>query len=319
MDKNIEKLRKDYDEACKRILSEKYILAWIMKSCIDEYSDSSIDDIANKYIEGNAQIGEESLNSDGDYLTNRIRGMNTEDSSINEGVVRYDIKYRSLIPNTEEIAHLIINIEPQSSANTLKYPIMKRAVYYASRLISSQKGTEFIGSDYGKIKKIYSIWIFTSLVKENAINKYCISENAILGNKCVEKEHYDLLNIITVELGEVEQDKEKYKLVKFINLLKYLFTNVSNSTIIEIENILKKEYRINIDNTLREELIYVGHPVYMSYEKGIQEGIEQGIEQGKIQGMLLANVDIKKIIELTGTTREEILDIQKGLIQDSGH
>ena len=26
-----------YDSACKRLLSEKYILAWIMKSCLAEY------------------------------------------------------------------------------------------------------------------------------------------------------------------------------------------------------------------------------------------------------------------------------------------
>lgn len=27
----------NYDEACKRLLSEKIILAWIMKSCMEEY------------------------------------------------------------------------------------------------------------------------------------------------------------------------------------------------------------------------------------------------------------------------------------------
>lgn len=28
-----------YDAACKRLLSEKSILAWIMKSCLTEYQD----------------------------------------------------------------------------------------------------------------------------------------------------------------------------------------------------------------------------------------------------------------------------------------
>ena len=31
-----------YDAACKRLLSEKYILAWIMKSCLTEYQDCAI-------------------------------------------------------------------------------------------------------------------------------------------------------------------------------------------------------------------------------------------------------------------------------------
>ena len=30
-----------YDAACKRLLSEKSILAWIMKSCLTEYQDWS--------------------------------------------------------------------------------------------------------------------------------------------------------------------------------------------------------------------------------------------------------------------------------------
>ena len=36
-----------YDAACKRVLSEKSILAWIIKSCLDEYRDCSIQEISN--------------------------------------------------------------------------------------------------------------------------------------------------------------------------------------------------------------------------------------------------------------------------------
>lgn len=35
-----------YDNACKRILSDKNILAWIMKSCLPEYKTCSVDEIA---------------------------------------------------------------------------------------------------------------------------------------------------------------------------------------------------------------------------------------------------------------------------------
>ena len=31
-----------YDAACKRVLSEKFILAWIMKSCLEEYRDCNV-------------------------------------------------------------------------------------------------------------------------------------------------------------------------------------------------------------------------------------------------------------------------------------
>ena len=37
-----------YDAACKRLLSEKIILAWIMKSCIEEYCGCGVDEISEK-------------------------------------------------------------------------------------------------------------------------------------------------------------------------------------------------------------------------------------------------------------------------------
>ena len=38
----------DYDSACKRLLSEKIILAWIMKNCLEEYRECSISEIIEK-------------------------------------------------------------------------------------------------------------------------------------------------------------------------------------------------------------------------------------------------------------------------------
>ena len=35
-----------YDAACKKILSNKIILAWIMKSCLEEYRDLDVTEIA---------------------------------------------------------------------------------------------------------------------------------------------------------------------------------------------------------------------------------------------------------------------------------
>ena len=45
----------DYDAACKRVLSEKAFLARIMKACLEEYKDCDVNDIAEKYIEGEPQ------------------------------------------------------------------------------------------------------------------------------------------------------------------------------------------------------------------------------------------------------------------------
>ncbi len=53
-----------YDAACKRLLSEKIILAWIMKNCLEEYRDCNVDEIAEKYIEGTPQVGEAAVAPD---------------------------------------------------------------------------------------------------------------------------------------------------------------------------------------------------------------------------------------------------------------
>lgn len=41
-----------YDEACKQILSNRIILAWILKHCMKEFAEYSIEDIEEKYTEG---------------------------------------------------------------------------------------------------------------------------------------------------------------------------------------------------------------------------------------------------------------------------
>ena len=53
-----------YDAACKRLLANKEILASIMKSCIEEYRECSVKDIAEYYIEEEPQIAHTAVNSD---------------------------------------------------------------------------------------------------------------------------------------------------------------------------------------------------------------------------------------------------------------
>ena len=53
-----------YDKACKQILANKIILAWIIKYSINEYSDYKVEDIAEKFIEGEPEISTEEVNRD---------------------------------------------------------------------------------------------------------------------------------------------------------------------------------------------------------------------------------------------------------------
>ncbi len=84
--------------------------------------------------------------------------MDTEDKSVREGTVTYDIRFRAIVPGSGEIIGLIVNVEAQNDFYP-GYPLIKRGIYYCCRMISSQYGREFTDSHYERIKKVYSIFI----------------------------------------------------------------------------------------------------------------------------------------------------------------
>lgn len=181
-DLEVSRAKEIYDESCENILANKIILAWIMKSCMKEYKDCSIRDIADHYIEGIPEISQREVHRDETPASDpgKIRGENTEDKAVNEGIVRYDIMFRAILPQCQERVELIINIEAQKDFYP-GYPLIKRGIYYGCRMISSQYGTIFTNSHYEKIQKVYSIWIcFNPPEKrKNSINIYSVKEKIL--------------------------------------------------------------------------------------------------------------------------------------------
>ena len=131
-----------------------------------------------------------------------ISGMDTEDKSVREGTVTYDIRFRAIVPDSEEQIALIINVEAQNDFYP-GYPLIKRGIYYCCRMISSQYGREFTGSHYEKIKKVYSIWICMKppQYRENTITRYRLVEEYLVGEGKEPIRNYDLLSIIMLCLG----------------------------------------------------------------------------------------------------------------------
>ncbi|MBS6520250.1 MAG: hypothetical protein KH359_06235 [Clostridiales bacterium] len=75
----------------------------------------------------------------------------------------------------------MINLEAQRDFCP-KYSIVTRGIYYGARMISSQKGTEFSGSNYDEIKKVYSIWICMNVPRYigNTILEYSLTKQDIV-------------------------------------------------------------------------------------------------------------------------------------------
>ena len=93
-----------YDAACKRLLSEKVILAHILKAFAKEFKNSSTDDIANKYIEGKTMISR--VLSEPDMVPPLITGIDTVQKHENRFGIAYDLLFQALVPDSEEHVEL---------------------------------------------------------------------------------------------------------------------------------------------------------------------------------------------------------------------
>lgn len=258
-----------YDSCVKRILSEKIILAWILKECVDEFKPYSIQRIMRDCIEGEAQISEIAVDQDElDYTEDTdgaIEGQNTEDSSIREGKIFYDIRFSAIVPDTKEPIHLILNIEAQKSDKTA-YPIVKRAIYYVSRMISAQKNTVFTKSHYEKIRKVYSIWIQMNVDedKANSITKYRIAEEQVVGNVSEKESNYDLLTIIMLRLGAANEAGGR-PILRLLDIL--LSAEIKPN---EKKTLLEKNFDIPMSAKMRKEA-----NIMCNLGEGIREQTEQ--------------------------------------------
>ena len=284
-----------YDNACKRLLANKIILAWIMKSCLEEYRDCEISEIASKYIEGEAQISEAAVHTDEEAESLQIRGLNTEDSTINEGTVTYDIRFRAIVPGTGERISLIINVEAQNDFYP-GYPIVKRNLYYCCRLVSSQYGTEFTNSHYEKIKKVYSIFICMNPpnYRKNTINQYSIQEENLIGEFDENVEYYDLLTGIIICLGDVDD-----KMTGILKLLEVLLSSERGTK--EKKKILQEEFGIRMTQELEREV---------SEMCNLSDGVEQkGIAKGRTYGIVEGiATSIRNLMESMGWSIEQAMD-----------
>lgn len=198
-----------YDAAVKNLLANRKILSWILKSCVEEFYSVEIDEIADKYIDGDPQVADVPVMPDETNSVTRIQGTGVEDVTITEGTVTFDIRFQAVVPKDGEIISLIINIEAQNDFYP-GYPLIKRSLYYCSRMISSQYGTVFTKSHYEKIKKVYSIWICVNPPKgrENTITGYSITEKNYVGNVKEQTKNYDLMTSVMICLGHSENGND---------------------------------------------------------------------------------------------------------------
>ena len=239
-----------YDTRVKRLLAQKSILAHILVKTVDEFKRMKPEDVV-KYIEGEPSISvvpvEPGLANmeKPDAAGQRIVGLNTENAEINEGLVRFDIIFYVRMKNG--LSQIIVNIEAQKDEPT-EYKILNRAIFYVSRLISSQKERDFVNTNYDDIKQVLSIWICMNM-DDNSLSHIHLTKDEML-KPCNWKGNLDLLNIVLIGItNEIPEHDEKYEMHRLIGAL--LSSELKEQ---EKLDIIEHEYNIPISQEFREDV-----------------------------------------------------------------
>lgn len=266
--------KRKYDAQCKKVLSDKHILAYILKNVVEEVEGYTIEEII-RCIEGSPEIGSVSVLEGG---PGRITEENTEDVSSEEGTLSYDIRF-SIITKEQEKIKLLIDLEAQKNMNP-GYRIVTRGIVYCGRMISSQINLEFTLDNYDGCKKVYSIWLCFQAPEYigNAVSLYHIRKEDLICGIPDEKKAYDKLCVAQICLRENSDDARN----EMIRLLNTVFSQ--SMTKEEILEQLEKEYRIPLDTGVRKEIDFMCDLSEMIEEKGRAEGRIQGRTEGRMEG-----------------------------------
>ena len=295
-----------YDNSAKRLIAHKIILARILVKTVEEFKGMDPLEVA-ALIEGLPYISAVPVEPG---LTNavhfqngqRLVGFNTENQELNEGLVRFDIVF--YVRMKDGLSQIIINVEAQKDEPG-EYEILNRAVFYVSRLISSQKERDFENSSYDDINCVYSIWICMNM-EENTMGHIHLTKEDLIGSY-EWKGNLDLLNIIMIGLAkELPEHDETYELHRLLGAL------LSRElTVDEKLDIIGKEYDIPLEENFRKDMSTMCNLSQGVKEEGIAIGRAEG-EAGLITKMYKNGLSIELIASATDKTIEEVKTIIEG-------
>ena len=291
-----------YDTRVKRLLAQKSILAHILVKTVDEFKGMKPEDVV-KYIEGEPSISvvpvEPGLANmeKTDAAGQRIVGLNTENAEINEGLVRFDIIFYVRMKNG--LSQIIVNIEAQKDEPT-EYKILNRAIFYVSRLISSQKERDFVNTNYDDIKQVFSIWICMNM-DDNSLSHIHLTKDEML-KPCNWKGNLDLLNIVLIGItNEIPEHDEKYEMHRLIGTL--LSGELKEQ---EKLDIIEHEYNIPTSKEFREDV-----RIMCNLSTGIEERATEKTSEKFILNMYKKGYTLDQIADVAETGVDEVEAIIK--------
>ena len=241
-----------YDARCKRILSNRMVLAHLLRATMDEFADIEPEVIAARYIEG--VPGQENH-------TPRIQGLRNERDNPNRNSSFYDVIFYALKPDTGEAIPVIINVEAQADSKP-GYELANRGVFYLGCMIADQKDTVFQNDRYDNLCKVCSIWICTDPPKDcaDSIECYTLDQHVILG-KCP-SHHVDKVRLVIVYLSrEADKNSEPTAGDDNLGIIPLLNVCLARSVNKDRQNKVTEKYHVELDPedrdmTAGEQIVY---------------------------------------------------------------
>ena len=274
------------DAACKKVLSCKEFAAPILKYVCTEYEGMETSDIIA--FMDDAVISEEPLDPDVPKPKTApvVNLSNSESSTTRSGTRFFDIRFNVRAPGRNGgNVQLIINLEAQNNMAG-DFSLLKRAVYYCSRMISDQYGTVFTGMDYKKIRKVYSIWVCLrpGTNYADSITRYSLKKESVHGNIVLtpekaadERDNYDLINMTIVGLKDFDSAAQsEHPLIRMLSLI---FTQ--ELTAGQKKELLENDYNIQMTENVEEAFEDM-----CDFSTGFyQDGLNKGVKQGRAEGI----------------------------------
>ena len=313
-------LRERCDESCKRLLSNKEIIARILQHTVEEFFLLDAEFIRDRCIEQNNIYHNQerspnvkpiyhnqesspdvkliyhnqgrSSDEKREYIPERITGRNGNSSIVGEGEFGFDVHFDALMPGETGFEKALFDLEGQNRYNP-GYILETRGIYYACRMISTQYGREFSDSHYDDVKKVYSIWICMNpqVADINTVTTYSFCKKDIVGHSVERKHAYDKITIIKICLGGNNAQKhENYTGV--IRMLDVVFSNELSAD--SKAEILTEEFGIPMED-IEGEVKDMCDISQFYYESGFDKGVSQGIK-----ALILDNLE-------EGKTKETII------------
>ena len=270
--------RPTLDQRFKSVISDSDVLSWILHGNVDELKDRSIDEIKSCL-----KLGE-----DGRTVIGRDRIYDSD----GEGRIELDTAFDIDIPGPDGPISVIVGVEGQNDPNP-RYPLGKRAEYYLARMVSSQKNMEFENSNYGDIRKTYSIWCILDPRKRyrGTVVRYRM-EPEVFSRYGVEPDVLDTFNIILAYVGEYGDD-----LPEGLGFISAMFCEMDKA---ERRELMRNKFNIELNDDILESV------KDMSLD---EDQYNYGHRVGRAEGLSEAAFSLTKKMDISLDEALEILSV----------